>query len=66
VNALAEGLSSFEGTVFVVSHDQDLIGEVATRVLAFRDDGLLDYLGTWEEYLSDHPLTEREHHGKKG
>lgn len=65
VNALAEGLSQFDGTVFVVSHDQDLIADVATRVLALSPTGMLDFHGDWEEYLAQYPLTEREHHGRR-
>ena len=67
VNALGEGLSLFDGTVFVVTHDQDLIADVATRVLALSPGGgLLDFHGTWDEYLERYPLTEREHHGRRG
>jgi len=59
VSALAEGLSGFAGTAFVVSHDRDLISEVATRVLSFSPQGLLDFRGTYDEYLEAHPLAER-------
>jgi ATPase subunit of ABC transporter with duplicated ATPase domains len=58
VNALAEGLSLFEGTVLLVSHDRDLISEVATRVLSFASSALIDYPGTYEEYLERYPLPE--------
>lgn len=58
VNALAEGLSQFAGTVFVASHDRDLISEVATRVLSLTPDGLIDFLGTYDEYLEAHPMAE--------
>jgi ATPase subunit of ABC transporter with duplicated ATPase domains len=51
VSALAEALSLFPGTVLVVSHDRDLISDVATRVLAFTSEGLVDFSGTYEEYL---------------
>lgn len=59
VSALAEGLSQFGGTVFVVSHDRDLISEVATRVLSFTPEGLIDFNGAYEEYLEKYPLPER-------
>jgi ATPase subunit of ABC transporter with duplicated ATPase domains len=59
VNALGEGLSLFPGTVFVVSHDRDLISDVATRILSFTPEGLIDFQGTYEEYLLKHPLPER-------
>ena len=58
VSALADALAQFPGTAFVVSHDRDLISEVATRVLSFTPDGLLDFLGTYDEYLEAHPLPE--------
>lgn len=64
VNALGEGLSQFPGTVFVVSHDRDLISDVATRILSFTPDGLIDFLGTYEEYLVSHPLPETAKAGK--
>ena len=59
VSALAEGLNAFAGTAFVVSHDRDLISEVATRIFAFTPDGLLDFRGTYDEFLEAHPLPER-------
>ena len=60
VNALGEGLSQFAGTVFVASHDRDLISEVATRILSLTPEGVIDFLGTYDEYLETHPLPERE------
>lgn len=60
VNALGEGLSSFQGTVFLVSHDRDLISDVATRVLSFTPEGIINFPGTYEEYLEKYPLEERE------
>jgi ATPase subunit of ABC transporter with duplicated ATPase domains len=59
VSALAEGLILFAGTVIVVSHDRDLISEVATRILSFTPEGLIDFPGTYEEYLEKYPLPER-------
>jgi ATPase subunit of ABC transporter with duplicated ATPase domains len=58
VNALGEGLSLFPGTVLLVSHDRDLISDVATRVLAFTSGALIDFPGTYEEYLERYPLPE--------
>jgi ATPase subunit of ABC transporter with duplicated ATPase domains len=59
VNALGEGLSSYEGTVLLVSHDRDLITDVATRVVSIAPEGVTDYPGTYEEYLEKYPLPER-------
>ena len=60
VSAIAEGLSNFGGTVFVVTHDRDLIAQVATRILSFTETGLVDFFGTYDEFLETHPLRERE------
>jgi ATPase subunit of ABC transporter with duplicated ATPase domains len=65
VSALAEGLSQFPGTVFVVTHDRDLISDVATRVLSFVNGKVIDFQGTYEEYLQDHPLKELAAKGRR-
>ena len=65
VSALAEGLSQFPGTVFVVTHDRDLISDVATRVLSFANGKVIDFQGTYEEYLQDHPLKELAAKGRR-
>ncbi|MEI6913548.1 MAG: hypothetical protein WCL39_00275, partial [Armatimonadota bacterium] len=64
VNALGEGLSAFAGTVFVVSHDRDLISDVATRIISFHEGEVINFLGTYEEYLEKHPMPERMVHHK--
>ena len=64
VNALGEGLSQFAGTVLLVSHDRDLISDVATRILSFTPDGLIDFPGTYEQYLEKYPLPEAQKAGK--
>ena len=64
VNALGEGLSQFPGTILLVSHDRDLISDTATRILSFTDDGVIDFPGSYEEYLEKYPLPEREGAGK--
>lgn len=52
VSALAWGLAEYKGTVVVVSHDRDLIGSVANKLIAFEDDGIHFFDGTLEEYLA--------------
>jgi ATPase subunit of ABC transporter with duplicated ATPase domains len=51
INALNISLQRYQGTVFLVSHDHDLIDEVATRIWHFESDHkLTDFKGTYEEY----------------
>jgi len=65
VNALGEGLSVFPGTVFVVSHDRDLITDVATRIVSFTPQGVVDFNGTYPEYLETHKFKEYSRAGKR-
>jgi ATPase subunit of ABC transporter with duplicated ATPase domains len=50
INALNVALQKFDGTVLLVTHDQDLIEEVGTRVWHFDGGGITDFKGTYEEY----------------
>jgi ATPase subunit of ABC transporter with duplicated ATPase domains len=52
INALNIALQKYEGTVFLVTHDQDLIEEVGTRVWHFDGHAIEDFKGTYEEYES--------------
>jgi ATPase subunit of ABC transporter with duplicated ATPase domains len=49
INALNVALQKFEGTVFLVTHDQDLLEEVGTRVWQFDHGRVVDFKGTYEE-----------------
>jgi ATPase subunit of ABC transporter with duplicated ATPase domains len=54
INALNQALQKYEGTVFLVTHDQDLIEEAGTRVWHFEggptDFHITDHKGPYEEY----------------
>src|SRR5688572_24940310 len=50
INALNIALQKFPGTVFLVTHDQDLLEEVGTRVWHFEGGAIHDFKGTYEEY----------------
>ncbi len=51
IEALVEGLQSYEGTLIFVSHDRWFVGALATRIVEIRPDGIRDYPGTYEEYV---------------
>jgi ATPase subunit of ABC transporter with duplicated ATPase domains len=51
INALNIALQRYQGTVLLVTHDHDLIDEVATRIWHFETDHkLTDFKGAYEEY----------------
>ena len=53
INALNIALQRYPGTVLLVTHDHDLIDEVATRIWHFEGDhNVTDFKGAYEEYQS--------------
>jgi ATPase subunit of ABC transporter with duplicated ATPase domains len=50
INALNIALQRYQGTVLLVTHDHDLIDEVATRIWHFDDHKIEDFKGSYEEY----------------
>jgi ATPase subunit of ABC transporter with duplicated ATPase domains len=52
INALNIALQKFEGTVLLVTHDEDLVDEVGTRIWTFEDGKVEDFVGPYEEYAS--------------
>jgi ATPase subunit of ABC transporter with duplicated ATPase domains len=52
--ALGEALVRYEGTCFVVSHDRDLITSFATRLFAFTREGLVDFRGSYDDFLEQY------------
>jgi ATPase subunit of ABC transporter with duplicated ATPase domains len=52
--ALGDGLTKYEGTTFVVTHDRDLISTFATRIFAYTSEGLVDWQGNYDDYLERH------------
>ena len=53
INALNIALQRYDGTVLLVTHDHDLIDEVATRIWHFDKNGIEDFKGPYAEYQSE-------------
>jgi ATPase subunit of ABC transporter with duplicated ATPase domains len=49
INALNIALQKYEGTVLLVTHDEDLLEEVGTRVWRFEHGRITDFKGTYED-----------------
>jgi ATPase subunit of ABC transporter with duplicated ATPase domains len=52
INALNQALQKYLGTVLLVTHDYDVIDEVATRIWHFKDGKVEDFKGPYSEYLA--------------
>ena len=51
IEALNSALATYPGTLIFVSHDRELISSIATRIIELTPEGIVDYHGTYEEYL---------------
>jgi ATPase subunit of ABC transporter with duplicated ATPase domains len=52
IESLNIALEKYAGTLIFVSHDREFVSSLATRVLELKEDGVVDFAGTYEEYLS--------------
>ena len=50
INALNFALQKYPGTILIVTHDQDVIEEVATRIWHCKGGHVEDFKGTYEDY----------------
>jgi ATPase subunit of ABC transporter with duplicated ATPase domains len=57
INALNIALQKYDGTVLLVTHDHDLVDEVATRIWHFENREIEDFKGPYEEYLMKETAT---------
>jgi ATPase subunit of ABC transporter with duplicated ATPase domains len=57
IESLQIALEKYDGTLIFVSHDRELVSALANRILEVKMDGtVVDYSGTYEEYLRSQEL----------
>lgn len=49
--AMMDAVSNFKGTAIIVTHDEHFLSQVATKVIAFKDDGIKVFPGNYGEFL---------------
>jgi ATPase subunit of ABC transporter with duplicated ATPase domains len=52
ISALNLALQRYDGTVLLVTHDHDVIDEVASRIWSFDGGRIEDFKGGYEEFRS--------------
>ena len=52
IESLNIALEKYAGTLIFVSHDREFVSSLATRVLEIKEDGIVDFQGSYEDYLS--------------
>ena len=51
IEALNLALENYPGTLIFVSHDRNFVSSLATRIIEITHDGIIDYKGSYDEYL---------------
>lgn len=55
IESLNLALEKFEGTLVFVSHDREFVSSLATRIIEITPEGITDFGGTYEEFLTSQP-----------
>ncbi|MTB64630.1 ATP-binding cassette domain-containing protein [Streptococcus sp. zg-86] len=53
LTVLEQFLQGFSGPVITVSHDRYFLDKVATKILAFEDEGIRTFFGNYTDYLDE-------------
>ncbi len=59
IEALNLALENYPGTLIFISHDRDFVSSLATRVIDMTTDGIIDFSGTYDEYLSSQMSSQK-------
>lgn len=58
IEALNLALDHYPGTLFFVSHDREFISSLATRIIEITADGVINFKGSYDEYLISQGIQE--------
>ncbi|GAD01272.1 ABC transporter ATP-binding protein uup [Agarivorans albus MKT 106] len=56
IESLNLALENYPGTLVFVSHDREFVSSLATRIIEMTPQGIVDFHGTYEEYLKSQGL----------
>jgi len=59
IEALNVALKEFDGTLIFVSHDRAFVSSLATRVIEITDREVINFQGTYDEYLASQEAKRR-------
>ncbi len=65
VEALANALRDFSGTIFFISHDRTFVNLIATNVIGIKNGFISRYPGTYEDYVYHLELEAQDEMGLK-
>ena len=58
IESLNLALEHYDGTLIFVSHDREFVSSLATRIIDIKDHELVDFQGSYDEYLAHQEAIE--------
>jgi ATPase subunit of ABC transporter with duplicated ATPase domains len=58
IEALNLALEHYPGTLIFVSHDREFVSSLATRIIEMTPDGIVDFKGSYDDYLRSQGLEQ--------
>lgn len=59
IEALNLALVHYEGTIVFVSHDREFVSSLATQIIEIKEQKLVNFAGTYDEYLASQQSVKR-------
>ena len=56
IESLNLALENYKGTLLFISHDREFVSSIATRIIEITPEGIIDFQGTYDEYLQSQGL----------
>ncbi len=60
IESLNLALENYPGTLIFVSHDREFVSSLATRIIELTPTGIVDFHGTYEDYLREQETEQRK------
>ncbi len=60
IESLNLALENYPGTLIFVSHDREFVSSLATRIIELTPAGIVDFRGSYEDYLRDQNMDQRK------
>jgi len=60
IESLNLALENYPGTLIFVSHDREFVSSLATRIIELTPEGIVDFHGTYEDYLRSQDIGQRK------
>ena len=59
IESLNTALENYPGTLIFVSHDREFVSSLATRIIELTPGGVVDFSGSYEDYLDSQSEEKR-------